>query len=61
MATESEAEHATVEETVSDDEKRIICGEACSEVIAIQIRWRFTDSEIAAAIRKFVRTVSSRR
>ena len=57
VARQSEVEHATVEETVSDDEKRIICGEACSEVIAIKIRWRFTNSEIARAIGRLVRTV----
>ena len=57
LATESEAERATVEETVSDDEKRIIRGESCSEVIAIKIRWRFTNSEIARAIGRLVRTV----
>jgi hypothetical protein len=57
LATESEAERATVEETVSDDEKRIIRGESCSEVITIKIRWRFTNSEIARAIARLVCTV----
>jgi hypothetical protein len=54
LATESEAERATVEETVSDDEKRIIRGESCSEVVAILIRWRFTDSEIVTALKGFL-------
>jgi hypothetical protein len=54
LATESEAERATVEETVSDDEKRIIRGESCSEVVAILIRWRFTDSEIVTALTRFL-------
>jgi hypothetical protein len=54
VATQSEAEHATVEETISDDEKRLVDGNTASEVIAIKIRWRFTDSEIAGALRKLV-------
>jgi hypothetical protein len=55
VATQSEVKQATVLETVSHDEKRFILGEACSEVIAIRIRWRFTDSEIEAGMKKFVR------
>ena len=55
VATKSEAGHATVEETLSDDEKRIIRGDTCSEVIAIRIRWRFTNSQIVAGMKKFVR------
>jgi hypothetical protein len=54
IAAQSEAERATVEETVSDDEKRIIRGESCSEVVAILIRWRFTDSEIVTALKGFL-------
>jgi hypothetical protein len=54
IAAQSEAERATVEETVSDDEKRIIRGESCSEVFAILIRWRFTDSEIVTALKRFL-------
>ena len=57
VATESEAERATVEETLHDDDKRIIHGEASSEVLAIKIRWRFTNSDIAGAIRKLVRAM----
>jgi hypothetical protein len=57
VATQSEAEQATVKETFRDGEKRIIHGGAYSEVIAIKIRWRFTNSEIAATIRRFVRTL----
>jgi hypothetical protein len=60
VATQSEAESATVEEILDDEksgEKRIILGEACSEVIAIKIRWRFTNSEIARALTKFVRVL----
>jgi hypothetical protein len=53
MATQSELHRATVEETVSDKEKRVIQGESCSEVIAIKIRWRFTDTEIAAGMKEF--------
>jgi len=60
VAAQSEAAHATVGETVSDDEKRIIRGESCSEVIAIRVRWRFTNSEIAAGIREFVRAYRPR-
>jgi hypothetical protein len=54
VATQSEANHATVEETISDDEKRLVVGNTASEVMAIKIRWRFTDSEIAGALRKLV-------
>jgi hypothetical protein len=54
MATRSEAERATVLESVSAEEKRIICGEPCSEVIAVQIHWRFTDPEIAATMKKLL-------
>jgi hypothetical protein len=54
VATQSEAQQATVWKTVSDAEKRIITGRACSEVIAIQIHWRFTDSEIMAALKRFI-------
>jgi hypothetical protein len=54
IAAQSEAAHATVEETVSNDEKRIIRGESCSEVIAVRIRWRFTDSEIVTALKRFL-------
>jgi hypothetical protein len=55
VAAECEIQDATAEKTVSNDEKRIISGEACSEVVAIRIHWRCTDSEIAAALKKFVR------
>jgi hypothetical protein len=55
IATLSELEHITVEETISDEEKRMIQGGSCSETIATTIRWRFTDSEIVAALKKFVR------
>jgi hypothetical protein len=55
VAPESEAEHVTVEETVRDDQKRMIQGESCSEVMAVQIRWRFTDSEIVTAMKRFLR------
>jgi hypothetical protein len=54
VAADSEVQVATVHETLSNDEKRIICGEACTEVIAMRIHWRCTDSEIAAALKKFV-------
>jgi hypothetical protein len=57
IAAKSEEEQATVSETVSQDEKRILLGETCSEVIAIKIRWRFMNSEIARAIRKLVRAI----
>jgi hypothetical protein len=60
VATQSEAQQATVWETVSDAEKRIITGKACSEVIAIQIHWRFTDSEIMAALKRFIPALRSR-
>jgi hypothetical protein len=60
MATRSEAEQATVLESLSADEKRIIWGEAGSEVIAAQINWRFTDSEIAAAMKKLLRALRPR-
>jgi hypothetical protein len=50
-----EAGQPTVWETLFDDEKRIIRGDACSEVVAIRITWRFTDSEIVGAMKKFVR------
>jgi hypothetical protein len=55
VATQSEAEQATVFQTITADEKRIILGENCSEVIALRIAWRFTDSEITAAFKKFLR------
>jgi hypothetical protein len=54
VATRSEAEKATVLETISRDEQRIIHGEACSEVIAVRVHWRFTNSEIATGIKKNV-------
>jgi hypothetical protein len=54
VAIQSEAEQATVAETITADEKRIILGEPCSEVIALRFHWRFTDSEIVAAFRKFL-------
>ena len=54
MATQSEAERATVLESFSPDGKRIIFGEACSEVIAVQIHWRFTNSEIFATMKKLL-------
>ena len=57
MATQSEAERATVLESVSAEENRFICGEPCSEVIAVQIHWRFTDSEIAATMKKLLRAL----
>jgi hypothetical protein len=57
LATESEAERATVEETLFDDEKRTIRGDSCSEVIAVKIRWRFTNSDIARAMGRLARTV----
>lgn len=60
VATQSEAEYATVDETVSDDKKRIILGAAASETVAIQIRWRFTDSEIVAALKRFLRAYRPR-
>ena len=58
VAAQSEVEHATVEETLEDEKRaanRLILGDTCSEVIAIKIRWRFANSEIARAIRKLVR------
>jgi hypothetical protein len=55
VAAQSEVQHATVEEILLDDEKRIIGGEPCSEIIAIRIRWRFTDSEIAAGMKELAR------
>jgi hypothetical protein len=54
VAADWEVQHATVEKTVCNDEKRIISGEACTEVIAIRIHWRCTDPEIAAALKEFV-------
>jgi hypothetical protein len=60
LANQSEAECATVDESVSDDKKRIILGEAASETIAIQIRWRFTDSEIVEALKRFLRAYRPR-
>jgi hypothetical protein len=54
VAPRSEAEKATVLETIGRDEQRLIHGEPCSEVIAIRVRWRFTNSEIAAALKEFV-------
>jgi hypothetical protein len=60
MATRSEADQATVLESVSADEKRVICGEACSEVIAVQIHWRYTDSQIAATMEKLLRGLRPR-
>jgi hypothetical protein len=54
VATQSEAERATVGETVSDDQRRIILGETHSEVIALRVRWRFSNSQIAAGIKKLV-------
>ena len=56
VAADWEVQDATVEKTVFDDEKRIILGEACSEVIAIRIHWRCANPEIAAALKKLVRT-----
>jgi hypothetical protein len=50
-----EAQHATVKETISDDEKRLVVGNTAAELMAIKIRWRFSDSEIAGALRKLVR------
>jgi len=55
VAGKSEAEQATVSETLSQEQKRIILGVACSEVIALQIRWRFTDSEIVEGMKGIVR------
>jgi len=55
LATQSETERATVEETASDLEKRIIQGNSCSEIIAMRIRWRFTDSEIVGGLKRFLR------
>jgi hypothetical protein len=54
VATRSEAEKATVLETIGRDEQRLIHGEPCSEVIAIRVRWRFTNSDIAAGLKKIV-------
>jgi len=45
VATRSEVEHATTAEIIFDDEKRLIYGEAYSEVIAIGIPWRCTDRD----------------
>jgi hypothetical protein len=56
IASQWEAECATVEETVSNEQRRIILDESCSEVIAIKIRWRFTDSEIVTALKRFLHT-----
>ena len=55
VAAKSNAEDVTVAESLPDDRKRIILGESFSEVIALRIHWRFTNSEIAAGIQKFVR------
>jgi hypothetical protein len=60
MATRSEAEQATVLESVSDGKERIIFGEACSEVIAVRIHWRFTNSEIATTMKKLLRALRPR-
>jgi len=60
LAFESEAEHVTLEETVCDDQKRMIQGESHSEIMAIKIRWRFTDSEIVTAIKRFLRAYRPR-
>jgi hypothetical protein len=60
MATRSEAEQATVLESVSADGKRTIFGEACSEVIAFRIYWRFTNSEIASTMNKLLRALRPR-
>jgi hypothetical protein len=59
VAAQSEVEHATVEESLDEKsaEKRVILGDTCSEVIVLKIRWRFTNSEIARAIRKLVRSM----
>jgi hypothetical protein len=60
VAAQSEVEDATVEETLEDEksaEKRLILRSACSEVIAIKIRWRFTNSQITRAVRKLVRAM----
>jgi hypothetical protein len=60
MATRSEAEQATVLESVSADGKRTIFGQACSEVIAVRIYWRFTNSEIASTMKKLLRALRPR-
>jgi hypothetical protein len=60
VAAQWEVEHATVEETLEDERSagnRLIFGDTHSEVIAIKIRWRFTNSEIAGAIRKLLRAM----
>ncbi len=56
LAETSEVQHATTKETILDDEKRIICGEACSEVIAMQFHWRCGKSEMFLALKDFVET-----
>src|SRR4029077_9561622 len=60
VATASKAEDATVREVLGDtnsERTRIILGESCSEVIAFEIRWLFTDSEIAKAVAKILRSI----
>jgi hypothetical protein len=57
VATRSEAHHPTVWESLSDDKKRVISGGAFSEVVAIQIHWRFSDQEISAGMKKLVRAL----
>jgi hypothetical protein len=54
VATQSEAERRTVAKTISDEQKRIILGEAGCEIIAIQIRWGgSTNREIGEAMKRF--------
>ena len=60
VATLSEVDHVTTAETIFDEEKRAIYGETYSEVIAIRIPWRFTDREIAMALKKLVRALRPR-
>jgi hypothetical protein len=60
VATASKAEDATVREVLGDtnsERTRIILSESRSEVIAFEIRWLFTDSEIAKAVAKILRSI----
>ena len=53
VARRSEIEDITVAETLFDEGKRIVLGEACSEVIAIRIRWcGFTKKEIGGGLKE---------
>jgi hypothetical protein len=61
VATRSGADLATVRETIKRFKGRFIYGEACSEVIALRIHWRFTNVQIGKAMERFAREYRPRK